>query len=170
MRWFFPTKLDPSKWQDFYQNKYQYHAKAFRWIVILMCLAEVSYFVSDCQTFGYIHWKMLLPRTAILVPLIIFCFSINITRATSPISFSDISWCMPACGAPFGRFTIWRIGILQEKDSSLCTLDSWHLALRHRIICPPFSTRLFSWISLFPTSSFIMKVIKWCYPWRFRCI
>ena len=40
MRWFFPTKLDPSKWQDFYQTKYQYHAKAFRWIVILMCLGQ----------------------------------------------------------------------------------------------------------------------------------
>ena len=70
--WFFPSKLTSDRWQSFYQTKYEYHQKAYRWIVMLICLAEVSYFISDCQTFGYIEWKMLLPRMAILPPLIAF--------------------------------------------------------------------------------------------------
>ena len=70
--WFFPSKLGRDQWQSFYQTKYEYHQKAFRWIIILICLAETSYFVSDCQTFGYIEWKMLIPRLAILLPLAAF--------------------------------------------------------------------------------------------------
>ena len=111
MKWFFPTKLDTSKWQDFYQTKYQYHAKAFRWIVILMCLAEVSYFVSDCQTFGYINWKMLLPRTAILVPLILFLFFNKYHKGYIANIFFGY-FLMHACM----WCTIWAIYYLENRD------------------------------------------------------
>ena len=67
--WFFPSKLNSNEWSKFYQTKYEYHKNAYHWIVVLICLAEVSYFVSDCQTFGYIAWHMLIPRCAI-IPLL----------------------------------------------------------------------------------------------------
>lgn len=70
--WFYPSKIEPSQRQTFYQSKYETRLKAYRWIVTLMCLAEVSYFISDCQNFGHIEWKMLIPRCAIIIPFILF--------------------------------------------------------------------------------------------------
>ena len=34
-------------------------------------LASVTYFVSDCQLFGRFAWETLLPRTFILLPMLI---------------------------------------------------------------------------------------------------
>lgn len=41
-------------------------------VVVIACLAEISYFVSDCQLFGRFSYETLISRTAVLVPMALF--------------------------------------------------------------------------------------------------
>ncbi len=67
MRWFFPAIIHRDERHQFYQNKFEYHQNVFRWVVILVTLAEISYFITDCQIFHHFAYETLFQR---LFPLI----------------------------------------------------------------------------------------------------
>ena len=63
---FFPAAIEKNERKQFFQAKFDYYEDVFRWVVILICLAEVSYFVTDCQIFGRMAWEVLFPRCFVL--------------------------------------------------------------------------------------------------------
>ena len=67
MRWFFPAIIHRDERHQFYQNKFEYHQNVFRWVVILVTLAEISSFITDCQIFHHVAYETLFQR---LFPLI----------------------------------------------------------------------------------------------------
>ncbi|MBQ3794134.1 MAG: GGDEF domain-containing protein [Lachnospiraceae bacterium] len=66
---FFPAAIEKNERKQFFQDKFDYYEDVFRWVVILICLAEVSYFVTDCQIFGRMAWEVLFPRCFVLLPM-----------------------------------------------------------------------------------------------------
>ncbi len=58
--------------QDFYQYKCDYYQFFIKLILILSSLASLSYLVSDYQLNGNTIMPTLIPRTSILIPLILY--------------------------------------------------------------------------------------------------
>lgn len=65
----FREKIDKN---DFYQSKYDYYQRFSFWVIVFSSLASITYFVSDCQLFGRFAIETLLPRTIILIPMMIY--------------------------------------------------------------------------------------------------
>lgn len=63
--------------KEFYQSKYNYYDKFSYYVVIVSCLASITYFVSDCQLFGRFAVETLIPRTVIIFPLIVYIWFHN---------------------------------------------------------------------------------------------
>ena len=57
---------------DFYQSKYDYYKHFSFWVIVVSSLASITYFISDCQLFNRFAIETLLPRTIILVPMVIY--------------------------------------------------------------------------------------------------
>lgn len=97
--------------RKFLQSKYDYYAKFNTWSVIVATLAQVTYFVSDCQLFDRVAWETLLPRVFMLFPLAIFVLisrRVKDYRIMVPLSYlmiHGIMWC-----------TIWAIYYLPIKQ------------------------------------------------------
>ena len=58
--------------KDFYESKYEYYKHFCFWVVVVSSLASVAYFVSDCQLFGRFAIETLIPRTIILIPMLLY--------------------------------------------------------------------------------------------------
>jgi len=57
---------------DFYKSQYEYYKGFNTAIVIIASLASLTYFISDCQLYGYFQVETLPTRFAIVIPLIIY--------------------------------------------------------------------------------------------------
>ena len=68
----FVNKISKEERDDFYQYKYDYYRQMNIWTLILSVCANTLYWISDCQLFGRIAYETLLPRTFMVIPLIIF--------------------------------------------------------------------------------------------------
>ena len=97
--------------RQFYQSKYEYYGTYHLWVIIIACLASVTYFISDCQLFGRFAWETLVPRTFILLPMIVYIMLHNKVkdyRIMIPFAYliiHGIIWC-----------TIWAIYYLPIKQ------------------------------------------------------
>lgn len=95
----------------FLQSKYDYYRKFNTWVIIIACLGSVTYFVSDCQLFERFASETLLPRTFILLPMLIFLIinrkvsNYKIMVVLSYLIMHGIMWC-----------TIWAIYFLPIKQ------------------------------------------------------
>ncbi len=107
----FTSKIPSSERSDFYQSKFDYYKKVGFYTAILTALMETTYFVSDCQIFGYFTTETLLPRFIILLPmllLILFQSKIKNYRIGSVCYYMLphlVMWC-----------TIWAIWYLPNRD------------------------------------------------------
>lgn len=118
---------------EFFQSKYDYYQKFNTWVIVISALASVTYFVSDCQLFGRMAWETLLPRTFILIPMLLF---ILLNQKTSDyrimVIFSylivhGIMWC-----------TIWAIYFLPIKQHANEGFIIMHLMFLAVGFCAPF--------------------------------
>src|SRR5690554_3423238 len=97
--------------RQFLQSKYDYYAQFNTWSVIIATLAQVTYSVSDCQLFERFAWETLLPRTFMILPMLVFLFiskRVSDYRIMVPLSYimiHGIMWC-----------TIWAIYYLPIKQ------------------------------------------------------
>lgn len=57
---------------DFYKSQFEYYKKFNRAIIIIASLASLTYFISDCQLYGYFQIETAPTRFAIIIPLIIY--------------------------------------------------------------------------------------------------
>lgn len=119
--------------EEFYQSKYDYYKTFSFWVVVFACLSSITYFVSDCQLFGRFAVETLLPRTIILVPLIIYLFSytrIQSYKLAVPLTyliFHLIMW-----------NTIWAIYFLPDKTHASEGFIIMHLMFFAMGFCAPF--------------------------------
>ncbi|MBQ3543686.1 MAG: GGDEF domain-containing protein [Lachnospiraceae bacterium] len=60
--------------EDFYQSKYDYYKQFSFWVIVFSSLASITYFISDCQLFDRFAIETLLPRTIIIIPMLIYIF------------------------------------------------------------------------------------------------
>ncbi|NLG03269.1 MAG: GGDEF domain-containing protein [Clostridia bacterium] len=67
-------KLDKKDKEAFYQSQYNYYQRFNLMVVIVACLASTTYFISDCQLFDRFAFETILPRFAILIPLLIYIY------------------------------------------------------------------------------------------------
>ena len=117
----------------FYQSKYDYYREFNRWVVVVASLASVTYFVSDCQLFGRFAWETLLPRTFILLPMLIFLLvSRKVTDYRIMVPFTylivhGIMWC-----------TIWAIYYLPIRQHANEGFIIMHLMFFAVGFCAPF--------------------------------
>lgn len=63
---------------DFYQSKYNYYKNMNKWLIIVSCIAYITFFATDCQIFGHFARETFLSRVIIILPLI--CFLIAYTK------------------------------------------------------------------------------------------
>ena len=61
-----------NNWRLFWQSKYEYYKLIVLFVVIGASLSSILYFISDCYLMGEFTTVTLIPRMAILVPMIIF--------------------------------------------------------------------------------------------------
>ena len=85
--------------QKFYQEKFEYYRKMNFWAVIAISIPSIGYFFSDCYLIGEFSTKTLIPRAAILIPLIIFLLINSHTKdyhIIVPVSYligHSVMWC-----------------------------------------------------------------------------
>ena len=107
----FVSRISKEEHDDFYQYKYDYYRQMNIWTLILSVFANTLYWISDCQLFGRIAYETILPRTFMIIPLIIFLMikdKIKSYKIMVPISYviiHGIMWC-----------TIWAIYYLPIKQ------------------------------------------------------
>lgn len=117
----------------FLQSKYDYYRTFNKWVVILSCLASVTYFASDCQLFGRFAWETLLPRTFILIPMLLFIITgrkISNYKIMVPFSYviiHGVMWC-----------TIWAIYYLPIKQHANEGFIIMHLMFFAVAYCAPY--------------------------------
>ena len=96
--------------KDFYQSKYDFYRQLSFGVVVASALASITYFYSDCQLFGRFAVETLLPRTIILLPLLIYVLlarRIDTYKVMVPLSYLLIHLIM--------WNTIWAIVYLPDR-------------------------------------------------------
>lgn len=96
--------------EDFYQSKYQYYRTFVLCVVLASALSSITYFISDCQLFGRFAWETLLPRTAIVLPMVfyfLFYKQYSSYKIMVPLSYLMLHLIM--------WNTIWAIWFLPDK-------------------------------------------------------
>lgn len=97
--------------ESFWQSKYEYYKRIIKWVAIASSASSVLYYFSDCYLMGGFETATLLPRLAILVPLIIFLIPLkkcNSYKVIVPMAYMvahGVMWC-----------TIWACAYLPNLD------------------------------------------------------
>ena len=118
--------------KQIYQSKYEYYKKYCFWVIVSSALASITYWISDCRLFERFAWETLLPRTFILIPLLVFITIYNKTedfRIMIPLSYliiHGIMWC-----------TIWAIYYLPIKQHANEGFIIMHLMFLAIGLCAP---------------------------------
>lgn len=95
----------------FWQSKYEYYKKIIKWVAIASSASSVLYYFSDCYLFGGFETATLIPRLAILIPLIAFLILLkksNSYKVIVPAAYivaHGVMWC-----------TIWACAHLPNLD------------------------------------------------------
>lgn len=98
------NRIDKQNKDAFYQSKYEYYKLMCICTVILSVIANVFYWISDCQLFNRIAYETVLPRIFMFIPLIFYIIiakRVKSYKIMVPISYMmihGIMWC-----------TIWAI-------------------------------------------------------------
>lgn len=126
-------KISREEKRAFYQSKYDYYRDYNKWVVILSCLASTTYWFSDCELFDGPALDTLIPRTFILLPLLIFILvskKVKDYRVMVPLSYllmHGIMWC-----------TIWAIVYLPIKQHANEGFIIMHILFFAVSFCAPF--------------------------------
>lgn len=98
------NRIDKQNKDAFYQSKYEYYKLMCICTVILSVIANVFYWISDCQLFNRIAYETVLSRIFMFIPLIFYIIiakRVKSYKIMVPISYMmihGIMWC-----------TIWAI-------------------------------------------------------------
>lgn len=101
----------PIDLEAFWQSKYEYYRNIILWIVVASSVASVFYYASDCYLLGKFSTVTLIPRMAIMVPLLIYimlnkmCQSYKVMVPMAYIVAHCVMWC-----------TIWACMHLNNLD------------------------------------------------------
>ncbi|MDO5156057.1 MAG: GGDEF domain-containing protein [Eubacteriales bacterium] len=126
-------KLQGAERQTFLQSKYEYYQKFNFFVVVIACLASITYFISDCELYSRFATETLLPRTAILIPLTLYiiinftCKDYRIMSILSQLIGHCIMWC-----------TIWAIYYLPDKSHASEGFIIMHLVFLTLSYASPF--------------------------------
>ena len=123
--------------KEFYQSKYDYYKKFAYYVVVAGCLGSTTYFVSDCQLFGRFATETLLPRTIILIPLLIFMYfypKITNYRIMVPTCYTILHLIM--------WNTIWAIVYLPDRTHASEGFIIMQLLFFAAGFCAPFKYAL----------------------------
>lgn len=119
---------------DFYQSKYEYYKKFSFLVVVFSALASTTYFISDCQLFGRFAIETLIPRTIILVPMVIYIFlykKLVFYKQIIPVSYLILHMIM--------WNTIWAIVYLPDKTHASEGFIIMHIMFFAMGFAAPFS-------------------------------
>lgn len=95
----------------FWQSKYEYYKKIIKWVAIASSASSVLYYFSDCYLLGGFETATLIPRLAILIPLIAFLILLKMSNSykvivpAAYIVAHGVMWC-----------TIWACAHLPNLD------------------------------------------------------
>lgn len=105
------NKIDKTEYLKINQAKYDYfHALTF-WSIVISCIVETAYFVSDCQLFNRFAYETVVARFIVILPMIAYIIAdkkIKDFRIMSLLAYIIVHinmWC-----------TIWAIIYLPNKD------------------------------------------------------
>lgn len=119
--------------QEFYQSKFEYYRLYSLVVIIGVCLASTTYWISDCELFGRVAWETLIPRTIIVIPMFIYIIlnkKIKDYRIMIPFAYliiHGIMWC-----------TIWAIYYLPIKQHANEGFVIMHLMFLAFGLCAPW--------------------------------
>lgn len=111
MEFLFPKQIAKRDKETFYQSKYEYYGRIGHFAAIMMGIAEIIYFFTDCQIFGKIKLDTLLPRLSVLIPLILY---ILVHKKRKDYKINMIFAYLVAHGSMWA--TIWAVYFLENKD------------------------------------------------------
>ncbi|MCR5204045.1 MAG: GGDEF domain-containing protein [Lachnospiraceae bacterium] len=92
-----PVSIPKEKRKDFYQSKYDHFKYLLLWVIIISCLIEMTFFVSDCSVVMGFSENTLLSRFLIIVPLGLYLFAfkhVSSYKIMVPFSYVMIHACM----------------------------------------------------------------------------
>ena len=92
-----PISIPKEKRNDFYQSKYDHFKYLILWVIVISCLIEMTFFVSDCSVSLGFSENTLLTRFLIIVPLGIYLFAfkhVSSYKIMVPFSYVMIHACM----------------------------------------------------------------------------
>lgn len=102
-----PIDIDP---QEFYKSKYLFYHRFTFWVAIIASFCMVTYFVSDCQIFGYTAWEVLPMR---LFPLVIAAGLAILSRKTTNYKIMTVATYLTVLSVLW--CTIWVVYYLPDK-------------------------------------------------------
>ena len=94
---FKPVNIPKEKRNDFYQSKYEHFKNLVLWVIVISCLVEMTFFVSDCSSVSGFSSDTFLPRFLIIVPLIVYFVvfkHVSSYKIMVPFSYVMIHACM----------------------------------------------------------------------------
>ena len=92
-----PVSIAKDKRNDFYQSKYDHFKFLVLWVIVISCVIEMTFFVSDCSAALGFSENTLLTRFLIIVPLGIYIFAfkhVSSYKIMVPFSYVMIHACM----------------------------------------------------------------------------
>ena len=128
---------------SFYQAKYEYYRKFQMCVVVISCLASISYFISDCQLFGRFAYETLLSRTIILIPMLLYLIAY---RKVSNYKLMGLLSYLVAHAIVF--CTEWSVYYLEDQSHAPEGIIVFHLIFMALSYAAPFSMGVLSHAAL----------------------
>jgi len=117
-----PAIIPRERRNDFYQRKYDHFKDLTVWMIIITCIIEMTFFVSDCSMVNGFSKETVLPRFLILVPLGLYLFTfkhVSSYKIMAPFSYVMIHACMLS--------VIWAHTIIGDSSALRETFLVMHL-------------------------------------------
>ncbi len=117
----------------FYQSKYEYYRSFNMCMIIVSCLAYLSFFFTDCGIFGRIAYETILSRVIVILPFIGYCFlakkikNYRIMVPTTYLMIHIIIWC-----------TEWATYLLPDRQHAISGMIIMNLIFMCAGFAAPF--------------------------------
>lgn len=137
------AKLSKEARKDFYQSKYEYYSAFNLRMVVVSVLAYLTFFFTDCGIFGRFAYETLLPRTIVVIPLLLYFLLLKKTKdyrimvSSSYLLIHIIIWC-----------TDWSTYLLPDRQYAVAGMTIMNLIFVCAGFAAPFKYSLIAHLLL----------------------
>lgn len=133
------SKLSKEEKRSFYQSKYDYYRLFNVRMIVVSCLAYLSFFATDCGIFGRFSYETLLSRVIVIIPFVLYLYLDRKTknyRIMVPATYlmvHIIIWC-----------TDWATYLLPDRQHAISGMIIMNLIFMCAGFAAPFEYSVFA--------------------------